>query len=187
MRALIYDVAISLDGFIAGPGGDASRFLAEGPHVTAYHARLQTYSTVVMGRSTYEFGYAFGLKPGDRAYPHMEHWIASSRLELPTSSAVAVIRNDVPARVRALKSEAKDGGIYLCGGGHLAGQLAGAGLIDRLVLKVNPILLGDGVRLFGETSSLPAATLTRCVAYDSGVVELEYALAHPDLNDNGIG
>ncbi len=95
----------------------------------------------------------------------------------------AVVRYDVPVRVRALKSEAKDEDIYLCGRGYLAG----AGLIDRLVLKVNPILLGDGVRLFGETSSLPAAPLTRCVAYESGVVELEYGLAIPDVNDNVTG
>lgn len=171
MRNLVYDVAMSLDGFIAGPGGDVSRFLSAGDHVDAYFARLAAYDTTVMGRATYEFGYAFGMAPGARAYPHMTHHIYSRTLELPADSQVEVVRDDAASHVAALK--ATDGGdIYLCGGGRLAGALLAAGLIDRLIVKLNPILLGEGVPLFdGARADL---TLLDSRRYESGVVLLTY-------------
>ena len=67
MGHLVYDVAASLDGYIAGPDGDVTAFPHHGDHVDAYH-ELARYGTAVMGRRTYEFAYAHGLKPGRRAY-----------------------------------------------------------------------------------------------------------------------
>jgi dihydrofolate reductase len=144
---LIYDVAVSLDGFIAGPNGDVSAFPFEGPHVEAYLARLATYETVLMGRRTYEFGYAWGLEPGARAYPHMDHCIVSKTLIVPSDAAVSVTQ-DSPASVAARLKAASGGPIYLCGGGQLAGALADADMIDELCLKIVPVVLGHGVRLF---------------------------------------
>ena len=83
MRELIYDVAMTVDGFICHTDGSADGFVPEGEHLTEYLARLETYDTVVMGRKTYEFGYQFGLEPGKRAYAHMAHYIFSDGLKLP--------------------------------------------------------------------------------------------------------
>ena len=71
MRRVVYDVAVSRDGFIAAPNNDVSLFPHHGEHVEAYKLRLQTYDCVLMGRHTYEFGYEFGLTRGAGAYPHM--------------------------------------------------------------------------------------------------------------------
>ena len=60
MQPIIYDVAVSIDGYIAGPGGDISAFPASGRLVDDYLERLADYRTVIMGRDTYEFGYRFG-------------------------------------------------------------------------------------------------------------------------------
>ena len=137
MRKVIYDVAMTLDGFIGHEDGSIGKFVAEGAHVDAYLERLQHYDTVVMGRKTYEFGYQYGLEPGARAYPHMEHHIFSSSLSF-AKSQVNVVKDEPHATVRQLKEE--DGGpIYLCGGGALAGHLLKHKLIDELIIKLNPV------------------------------------------------
>lgn len=82
MRKIVYYVASSIDRFISGPNGDISTFVGEGTGVTKYLADLKEYDTVIMGKNTYEFGYQFGLKPNQPAYPHMTHYIFSNRLKL---------------------------------------------------------------------------------------------------------
>lgn len=82
MNKVIYYVATSLDGFISGVNGDISKFVHHKKVVEKYQADLQNFSTVIMGRKTYEFGYQFGLEPGQPAYPHMEHYIFSEPLKI---------------------------------------------------------------------------------------------------------
>ncbi|MEM1078513.1 MAG: dihydrofolate reductase family protein [Pseudomonadota bacterium] len=148
MQPVIYDVAVSLDGFISGPDGDISRFAQTGPVVEDYAARLASYGTAIMGRRTYEFGYAYGLEPGQNPYPHMETLVFSRTLELPKDSAISVVSNTWVDRLGALKSQA-DRPIYLCGGGAFAGWALDQGLIDKLILKRAPCCYGGGVPLFG--------------------------------------
>lgn len=172
MRKVIYDVAMTLDGFIGHEDGSIGKFVAEGAHVDAYLERLQHYDTVVMGRKTYEFGYQYGLEPGARAYPHMEHYIFSSSLSFATSQ-VNVVKDEPHATVRQLKEE--DGGpIYLCGGGALAGHLLKHKLVDELIIKLNPVLLGKGIPLFGEHEASAEPTLLGSERYDNGVALLSY-------------
>lgn len=168
MRRLVYMVAVTLDGFIAGPdGGDpsGSDFLPVTPDlvehlVTSWPETLpgpardamgisgagQHFDTVVEGRASYELGLAAGLTD---AYPHLRHAVFSRSLADRTDLPVEVVASDPVARVRELKAEegAEEGGdIWLVGGGTLAHALLPE--IDRLVLKVNPSVIGDGVRLF---------------------------------------
>ena len=79
MRRIIYYVATSIDGFISGPNGDIKGFehLQESSGIAKYLQDIQNFETVIMGRKTYEFGYNFGLKPGEPPYPHMDHYIFS--------------------------------------------------------------------------------------------------------------
>jgi len=151
MQPVIYDVAVSMDGFIAGPHGDISRFAHEGPVVDDYAARLRTYSTAIMGRATYEFGYRHGLQPGRNPYPWMRTIVVSTALDLPAKAEVEVVRARPDEFVRSLKAHAK-APIYLCGGGVFAASMMEAGLIDRIRLKRAPILLGGGASLFGPIS-----------------------------------
>ena len=96
MQPIIYDVAVSVDGFIAGPQSDISKFPQESEAADDYSERLKTYSSAIMGRATYEFGYAFGLQPGDNLYPHMETLVFSRRIDLPRNARVEVVRNECP-------------------------------------------------------------------------------------------
>lgn len=149
MRKIVYYVATSLDGYIAGKGDDISKFVMEGELVDQYLYDLQSYDTVIMGRRTYEFGYEFGLKPGQPAYPHMEHYIFSDSLSFEEASdQVNVVPMDLE-KLKELKNQIGSD-IYLCGGGKFAGWLLKHGMIDEVKLKVNPLILGEGVKLFDD-------------------------------------
>lgn len=169
MSHLIYDVAVSIDGYISGPDGDISAFPHSGQIVDDYVHRLDSYAVALMGRATYEFGYAFGLQPGANPYPQMRSTILSRRIDLPPDPDVVIVRDESVDYVRHLKAET-DGNIYLCGGGSLAASLAEAGLIDRLFLKRAPILLGGGTRLFGERGANLRLTQTGQTDYGGGLM-----------------
>lgn len=163
MRRLTYFVATTLDGFIAGPdGGDPSgqsffpvtpdlvEFLvAHYPETLPGPARealgvsgRALFDTVLEGRSSYEVGLSAGVED---AYPHLRHLVFSTTLGPAPAPAVDVVASDPVERVRALKAE--DGlDIWLVGGGTLAHSLLPE--IDRLILKVNPSVIGEGIPLF---------------------------------------
>lgn len=154
MQPIVYDVAVSIDGYISGPNGDISQFAQEGAVVDDYAARLKTYATAIMGRATYEFGYRFGMEPGQNPYPHMATVVFSASLDLPPSAEVTVQRTTATDVVEGIKRDSP-GPIYLCGGGAFAGALLTMRQVDLLCLKRAPIVLGAGVPLFGDASASP--------------------------------
>lgn len=176
MRNLVYDVAISVDGFICRADGGIQDFVPDGPHVADYRARLDGYDTVVMGRKTYEFGYQYGLTPGSRAYPHMEHYVFSSSLKFDHEHQLNIVAEGAGAVVRELK-ERPGSEIYLCGGSVFAGYLLREQLIDRLVLKVNPAVIGEGLPLF-STPAPARLKSTGTKRYENGVLLAEYDVVY---------
>lgn len=165
---LIYDVSVSIDGYISGPNDDISQFPHSGPMVDDYLARRDNYQISVMGRATYEFGYAFGMSVGANPYPDMRTLVLSKTLSLPQKSDVEQIATDAVEYVRQLKAES-DAPIYLCGGGALAESLAHAELIDSLILKRIPVILGGGTRLLGDASLGLSLTQTNFINYGEGL------------------
>lgn len=174
MQPIIYDVAVSLDGFISGLDGDISQFAQEGPVVDDYLARLAGYSVAIMGRHTYEFGYRFGMKAGDNPYPHMRTLVFSRSVRFPQESSVSVVEWS-EAELCDLKTSA-EGPIYLCGGGAFAGWLLERGLVDRLRLKRAPVILGEGVLLFGDSRASPRLEHVHTHTYAGGYLLQEFRL-----------
>lgn len=177
MHRIIYDVAVSIDGFICGPGGDISRFAQEGPVFEEYSARLESYATAITGRATYEFGYRFGIQPGQNPYPHMKTIVFSKSLELPDATDVDLQEFCDAASIDAIRRRSA-GPIYLCGGGAFAGGLLAMGQIDVQRLKRAPIILGDGVPLFGDTTTSPSLEHIETRVYDDGYPLQEYRVLH---------
>lgn len=188
MRALTYYVAVSLDGFIAGPNHEFDRFYVEGDHAepiwSKYTGTAPThlaeaaglaldpspFDTVLMGWNTY----AVGLPDAPDPYQHFRQ-VVFSRSHGPVEEAgdVELTERDPVEVVRELKRQ--DGkGIWLCGGGQLAAALADE--IDHFAFKVNPVVFGAGVRLFGERDYRPIDMhKTATTAFESGVVLAEYS------------
>jgi len=192
MRELTYFVAVSLDGFIAGPGGRLDAFPAHGDHIDAlfddYSETLpapllatrgvrpsnRTFDTVIMGWNTYQVGRDHGLTS---PYPHLRQLVCTrSHSDLEVPEDVEVVTNDVQGRIARLKSEDASSGIWLCGGGVLAAVLFEQ--IDRLVLKRNPVVIGAGVPLFSGIGYAPRAFVLEDVRrFDSGVSMQRYVRA----------
>ncbi|SNY94768.1 dihydrofolate reductase family protein [Flagellimonas pacifica] len=175
MQKIVYYVACSLDGFISGPNEDISQFLHEGNGVEKYKQDLLDFKTVIMGRKTYEFGYQFGLVPGKPAYPHMEHFIFSNSMEIENLDSSVHIVDWSIEEIEKIKRNAQTD-IYLCGGGVFAGWLLENNLIDTLKIKLNPIVLGNGTRLFGQSNTSAQWHLENQESYDGGLQILTYNL-----------
>lgn len=161
MRKLTYYIAATLDGYIAGPGGEIDFFpfdgdfreaiLAEFPETMPVHVRgplgvagaaNKHFDTVVMGRGTYEPGPRAGIPS---PYPHLEQYVFSRTLADPAGTEVRVVADNPVAHVRELKQR-HGMGIWLAGGGKLAAALRDE--IDELIIKRAPVVIGSGIPLF---------------------------------------
>lgn len=168
MRKIVYYVASSLDGFISGLNDDISGFVGTGNGVDKYLADLANFDTVIMGRNTYEFGYRYGLQPGQPAYPHMKHYIFSNNLILENPNPQVQVRNlDLSVIDKLQAEEGTD--IYLCGGGQFAGWLLENQKIDTLKLKLNPLVLGKGIKLFGNSTANYKLKFVDSSSYENGL------------------
>lgn len=177
MRKLIYHVGTTLDNFICQEDRSIGGFLGEGDHIPDYLESLKNYDAVLMGKSTYEFGYGYGLKPGMAPYPAMQNYVFSQSIKIDAAidDRVTIVRGDSVSFIKDLKNtEGKP--IYLCGGGIFASALLDHGLIDSLIIKLNPVLLGRGIRLFERSRRQVDLTLTDTKVYNSGVVLLTYLI-----------
>lgn len=173
MQKIIYYVASSLDGFIAGPQDDISQFILEGEGVKKYQEDLLQFKTVLMGRRTYEFAYQFGLPPGQPAYPNMTNHVFSESMKLKPLSDLLKVEKRSLERVKEIKATSETA-IYLCGGGTFAGWLLDHGLIDQVKIKLNPIVLGKGTRIFGASKTAVNLDLVDQVSFNDGLQILTY-------------
>jgi dihydrofolate reductase len=176
MRKIIYYVAISLDGYISGPDNDISGFVAGGNGVDKYLADLGDFDTVIMGRNTYEFGYQFGLQPGQPAYAHMTHYIFSNTLRFQNADPKVIVTPINISTVEEIKCM-RGSDIYLCGGGQLAGWLLDHNLIDVVKVKLNPLILGRGTRIFGTSASTAKLHLSDTMKYENGLQIMTYKIS----------
>jgi len=173
MRKIKYHVASTVDGFIAHQDHTVEGFLPEGEHVTDYLESLKKdYDAVLMGRRTYEFGFQFGVT---NPYPWMRQYVLSRTMDRSPDANVELVSENIIDFVGGLKSEAgKD--IYLCGGATLAATLFAEGLIDEIILKLNPVLFGSGIPLFSGTIKQSALELAGSKVYGNSVVLLHYVV-----------
>ena len=177
MRKIVYYVASSLDGYISGPNEDISGFVGAGNGVNRYLSDLANFDTVIMGKRTYEFGYKFGLQPGHPAYPHMKHYIFSSTLVFNNAAADVMVRPIDVNEIEAIQNQPGTD-IYLCGGGQFAGWLLDNQKIDTLQLKLNPLILGQGVKIFGESKQTCKMELIRTELFDNGLQIMDFNIRY---------
>jgi dihydrofolate reductase len=169
-RRLRYQVAVSLDGFIAGPEGEYDWIVMD-PAID-FAAMYKEFDTAVMGRKTYEVMTAQG---GHGKIPGLEVIVFSRTLPPATYPGVRIVRDDPREIVSKLKMKTgRD--VWLFGGGVLFRLLLDAGLVDTVEVAVIPVLLGSGIPL------LPPGATTKLILSDhrvlpaSGIVALSYSL-----------
>jgi dihydrofolate reductase len=167
-------IGTSVDGFIARPNGDLD-FLPEGggePH--GYNEFMASVDALVIGRKTFEKVLTFEAWPyGDKRVV-----VLSSR-PVDLSAVVGGVVEQMSGPPGEIVSQLAAGGahhLYVDGGITIQGFLR-AGLIERLIITRVPVLIGDGIPLFGM---LPRDVRLRHIAtrhYPSGLVQSEYQVA----------
>ena len=171
MRRVRYAVAISLDGYLAGPQGEID-WIAHDPEVD-FASPAAEFDAMLVGRKTYDFARARGMSV---RMPGIDPYVLSSTLQ-QAECPDATVSADARSTVSGLKAKAgKD--IWLFGGGLLFRSLLDLGLVDTVEVAIIPVLLGSGVPLLPERGARAQLRLVRQRTYSrTGRVSLEYEVA----------
>jgi dihydrofolate reductase len=164
-------VAVSLDGYIAGPQGEADWIVADAE--IDFAALFAQFDTFLMGRRTYE-AMAAAAGPSTQG----KTFVFSTTLRQQDHPAVTVVPEVSAAAVAPIRAQARKD-LWLFGGGVLFRSFLATGLVDTVEVAVIPVLLGSGLPLLPAPAPRAALTLTGHRIYKSGIVSLEYAVARP--------
>jgi dihydrofolate reductase len=174
LRKVRYQVASSLDGYIAGPGGEYD-WIVQDPEMD-FRALFAQFDTFLVGRRTFEMmeGAGRGVTPGVKTF------VFSRTLRQEEHPGVTVVSDKIEETVAALRAEeGKD--IWVFGGGSLFRSLLEAGVVDTVEVAVIPVLLGGGIPLLPPPARQTSLKLTGYKVYQkSGIVMLHYSVRKGD-------
>ena len=172
MKASVF-IGTSVDGFIARPNGELDFLPPGGGEPHGYEEFIHSVDALVIGRKTFETVLSFDTWP----YGEKPVFVLSTRLlaPVPAGAIVEHLSGDPVEIVSQL--EARGIGHVYVDGGLTIQRFLRAGLIQRLIITRVPVLIGDGIPLFG---SLPHDVRLRHIAtqhYPSGLVQSEYEVS----------
>ena len=172
MKASVF-IGTSVDGFIARPNGDLDFLPPGGGEPHGYAEFIETVDALIIGRNTYETVLGFDSWP----YGEKPVFVLSTRplAAAPTGARVVHLSGE-PLKIvseveaRGISHAYVDGGItiqrFLC-----------SGLIQRLIITRVPVLIGEGIPLFGWLPHDVQLEHVMTRYYPSGLVQTEYRVA----------
>jgi dihydrofolate reductase len=188
MGKIVMSENVTLDGVIQDPAGDEGfrvggwvGLIKDSPQLNklAFDEALGA-EALLLGRRSYEwFAARWPSRSGDLAdrLNSMPKYVVSSTLEDPAWNNSTVLEGDVVGEVSKLKQEL-NGEIVVPASFQLLRTLMEHDLVDVLRLKIFPVVLGDGERLFGKTSERRPMRLVDTETLGDGVAILTYEVRH---------
>ena len=187
MAKFLYSAAMSLDGFIAGPGGDMSwmsDYIGPNPIVDELITRT---GAIIAGNRTFGGDDPLKGQPGEgQAFGggwDGPQFVLTHRPPADSSPGVTFV-GDIDTAIA--QSRAAAGGKYVnILGASVAAQCLRAGVVDEVMVTVTPVLLGDGTRLFehpgGETVRLEQLSVTHTTGDQRVVSRHRLGWSKPDV------
>jgi dihydrofolate reductase len=173
MPHLRYSVAMSLDGFIAGPNGEFDWIVVD-PDID-FAAMYAGFGGLLMGRRSFDVFTSTGGAPGGP----LPTYVYSRTLPEGTRDGATFVNDAVP-HVRGLKAGPGDKPLWLWGGGEFFRSLAAAGLVDAVDVAVIPIVLGGGIPFAPTPGPRLSLKLNAHRLFPkTGTLFLEYDLVQP--------
>ncbi len=172
MRKIRYGVAMSLDGYIAGPNGEADWIVIDS--AVNFTELWAQFDTLLMGRRTYE---AAIVRLGKTSFQGMKTFVASRTLKQTDHPEVTILSELNRDWIETLRAHSgKD--IWLMGGGELFRFLLEMDAVDTVETSIIPVLLGGGVPLLPPTAERTKLSLSSHKIYCSGLLSLIYDVQH---------
>lgn len=168
MRTIILNVAVSLDGFIAGPNGEFDWCFTDQDYGMADF--MNSIDTIFYGRKSYELM----LTMEEDLFKDQTRYVFSQTLD-EVVEGYQLLKGDLKTEVERIRAQ-EGKKIWLFGGTSLASSFLEAGLINELFLAVHPLLLGTGMPLFEGIADRTPLKLVDSKTYDSGMMQLLYRI-----------
>ena len=185
MRKLKLHVAMSLDGYIAGPNNEMDWIdFSWDEKLKEYEDRLhEPVDTILLGRKmTNEFiSYWSNVmnKPEDQEYKFAKKMMETPKIVFTKTlnksewSNTEIATGDLKDEITKLKSQ-EGGDIIVYGGASFDSSLIKEKLVDEFYLFINPVIIGNGKAIFKDLKEIRKLSLIESIAFDSGTVLLRY-------------
>lgn len=171
MNTTVLYIAVSLDGFVAGANDDISWLFRYNDVDYGFDKFFSGIGAIIQGRRTYEVE----VKNGWETPTPLPTFVLSHHPQecKPQRSNLVFTDEDISDVLKKAKRlTSKD--VWIEGGANVAQQFLERDLIDEIVLSIVPVILGDGIRLFGKTHKSIEFALREVRQFDKGLVQLTY-------------
>ena len=168
---VVVQAAISLDGYIAGPGHDMD-WVFEFTTPDEFPEIIDRTGAMLSGRNSYDVGQRDIGKPSGDAYGGAWHgpmFVLTHRPPADDQSSITFLSGDIGDAVELARKAAGDKDLVVLGA-DVVRQCLERGLVDEMLLMVLPVLLGDGVRLYSADDAAARVNLERLSVQQSGDV-----------------
>jgi dihydrofolate reductase len=186
MRKLKLQVQMSVDGYIAGPGGEMDWMVWDWDDKLKRHVNELTepVDTILLGRKMTDGFISHWSdvmsKPDDPSNAFAKKMIETPKVvftkTLNKSNWVNtdIATGDLRDEINKLKSQNGSRDIIVYGGATFDSSLIKAGLIDEFHLFINPAAIGNGLTIFKDLNEIQKLNLVKSIAFDCGIVLLHY-------------
>ncbi|MGD8782600.1 MAG: dihydrofolate reductase family protein [Ignavibacteria bacterium] len=168
MKKIILNIAVSLDGYIAGPNREIDWLFTDQDY--GFTEFYNSVDKIIMGRKSYDKCLEFD----EWYYKGKDCYVITSSKSYTDNDKVKFVNTDLESFVNKVKNESvKD--IWLLGGGMLISSFLDLDLIDEMILSIHPVLLGKGIPLV-QNLRTPKNFITKSVkTFETGLVQIAYS------------